>query len=327
MDDKASIEAREEPSEPSDLIESRRRAIRKEARNAVLLGGGIVLLHLILLGAGVLELRDIFRNIIFVILLVVGFAAIVEGVLGLSRTRNLTLEDLKPTEQETYFAESLKRTKPVYMWIILACLIAVGICQPVFESKESIEAAGLVKGATRQGEWWRLLTCATLHVNFMHIWMNGQALLGLGRLMESVASRYHLCLIFLLSALCGSLFSLLLLPNTTSAGASGGLTGLIGFLAVLGYRRKEELPRGFFKSIVISICFMGVIGLVGFAIIDNAAHLGGLIAGALCGAAMIKRESQEMPIGASDAGKVRGETLLLAIAGISSFSILKILHT
>jgi hypothetical protein len=31
--------------------------------------------------------------------------------------------------------------------------------------------------------------------------------------------------------------------------------------------------------IVISICFIGVIGLVGFAIIDNAAHLGGLIAG------------------------------------------------
>jgi membrane associated rhomboid family serine protease len=183
-----------------------------------------------------------------------------------------------------------------------------------------------VKGATRQGEWWRLLTCATLHVNFIHIWMNGQALLGLGRLMESVASRYHLCLIFLLSALCGSFFSLLLLLNTTSAGASGGLTGLIGFLAVLGYRRKEELPKGFFKPMAISICFMGVIGLIGFAIIDNAAHLGGLVAGALCGVAMIKRVSREMPIGASDAVKALGVASLLAIAGISSSSILKILH-
>jgi len=326
MDDKASIEAREEPSEPSDLIESRRRAIRKEARNAVLLGGGIVLLHLILLGAGVLELRDIFRNIIFVILLLVGFAAIVEGVFGLSRARNLTLEDLKPTEQETYFAESLKRTKPVFTWVILACLIAVGICQPVFESKESIEAAGLVKSAVRQGEWWRLLTCVTLHVNFMHVWMNGLALLSFGRSMESVASRYHLCLTFLLSALCGSLFSLLLIPNTTSAGASGGLMGLIGFLAVLGHRRKENLPRKFFKSIVISICFIGIIGLIGFAIIDNAAHLGGLIAGAIYGVVMIKRDSQEMPIEASAAIKVMGAASLLAIAGISVFSILKILH-
>jgi hypothetical protein len=41
---------------------------------------------------------------------------------------------------------------------------------------------------------------------------------------------------------------------------------------------------------------------------------------------MIRRESQEMPMGASDAVKVLGVASLLAIAGISSFSILKILH-
>jgi membrane associated rhomboid family serine protease len=322
MEDRVPIEERKELSEVSESLESSRKALRKEAGKSLLFGGGIVLLHLVLLICGVIGLRGIFRSILFII----GFAVIAEGVWELRRARNLTLEDLKPCERENDFAESLKKTKPVFTWVVLACLIAVGICQPVFKSKESIEAAGLVKGATRQGEWWRLMTCATLHVNFMHIWMNGQALLGLGRLMESVASRYHLCLIFLLSALCGSIFSLLLLPNTTSAGASGGLTGLVGFLAVLGYRRKEELPRGFFKSIVISICFIGVIGLVGFAIIDNAAHLGGLIAGALCGASMIKREGQEMPIGASEAVKALGVASLLAIAGISAFSILKIFH-
>lgn len=326
MGDRVPTEAREEPSEASDLLENRRDAIRKEAGDAILLGGGIVCLHLILLCVGALELRDIFRGTIFIILLVIGFAFIVKGVLGLHRARNLTLEDLKPSEQETDFAESLKRTKPVFTWIILACLIAVGICQPVFESKDSIEAAGLVKGAVRQGEWWRLLTCATLHVNFLHIWMNGLALLGLGRLMESVASRYHLNLTFLLSAACGSIFSLLLLPNTTSAGASGGLMGLFGFLALLGHRRKETLPGGFFTSIVINICFIGIIGLVGFSIIDNAAHLGGLIAGAICGAVMIKRGSQEMPVETGAAVKVLGMASLLAIAAISLFSILKILH-
>jgi membrane associated rhomboid family serine protease len=322
MDDRISAEAQEEPSEAVDLIESGRRAIRKEARGSFLLGGGIVLLHLVLLGFSVIGLRDVFRSILFVL----GLAIIAEGVWELRRARNLTLEDLKPTEQEKDFAESLRRTKPVYTWIILACLIAVGICQPVFESKESIEAAGLVKDAVRQGEWWRLLTCATLHVNFVHILMNGQALFGLGRLMESVASHYHLCLSFLLSAVCGSLFSLLLLPNTNSAGASGGLMGLIGFLAVLGYRRKGNLPRGFFKSIVINICFIGVIGVIGFAIIDNAAHLGGLIAGAIYGALMIKGYSQEMPVETGAAVRVLGLASLLAIAGISLFSILKIFH-
>jgi membrane associated rhomboid family serine protease len=144
--------------------------------------------------------------------------------------------------------------------------------------------------------------------------------------MEFVASRYHLCLIFLLSALCGSFFSLFLLPNTTSAGASGGLMGLVGFLAMMGYRRKEKLPRGFFKSIVISICIVGVIGLVGFANIDNAAHLVGLISGSICGAVMIKRYSHEMPVKAGAAVIFFGVASLLAIAGVSLFSILKILH-
>src|SRR5262245_19940433 len=155
----------------------------------------IVFLHLILIGGGVLVLRDIFRSILFVI----GLAAIARGIWEIHRARNLTPEDLEPTEQEKEFAESLKRTTPLYTFIILAYLIAVGICQPVFESKKSIEAAGLVKSAVRQGEWWRLLTCATLHVNFMHIWMNGQAFFGLGRLMELVAGRYHLCLTFTVS--------------------------------------------------------------------------------------------------------------------------------
>jgi membrane associated rhomboid family serine protease len=323
MEHKISAGAPEEPSEsPADLLESGRSEYRKEAKKSILIGGGFVLLHIILLGCGIIGLRDLFRSIFFVL----GIAIIVESTWLLRQAGKLTSEDLKHGEREIEFQELLKGAKPVTTWIILACLIAVGGCQPVFESKESIEAAGLVKDAVRHGEWWRLLTCAMLHVNFMHIWMNGQALMGLGKLMESVASRYHLCLTFLLSALCGSLFSLLLLPNTNSAGASGGLMGLIGFLAVLGYRRKENLPRRFVKSIVISICFMGVIGLVGFAIIDNAAHLDGLIAGGICGIVMIKRDPQSIPINADATVKIFGMASLLAIAGISLFSILKILH-
>jgi len=221
MEDRVPNEAREEPSEPADLLESGRRAIRKEAGQGILLGGGIVFLHLILLGAGVLVLRSILRSILFVI----GLAVIAQGIWEIHRARNLTLEDVRPTAQEKEFAESLKSTTPLYTCIILACLIAVGICQPVFKSKNSIEAAGLVKSAVR-----------------------------------------------------------------------------------------------------LSICFVGVVGLIGFAIIDNAAHLGGLIGGAICGAVMIKKNGQTMPVEVGAAVKVLGIASLLAIAGISLFSILKILH-
>jgi membrane associated rhomboid family serine protease len=108
-------------------------------------------------------------------------------------------------------------------------------------------------------------------------------------------------------------------------GASGGLMGLVGFLAVLGYRRKEILPSGFFKSILISICFMGVIGLVGFAVIDNAAHLGGLVAGVVFGLVLIKRADGISLTDVSRLVRGLGWASLLAIAAISLFSIVMIL--
>jgi uncharacterized membrane protein len=110
MEDRIHTEAREELSEVSESLESRRKALRKEARNSLLFGGGIVLLHLVLLICRVIGLRGVFRSILFVI----GIAVIAAGVWELHRARNLTAEDLKQIEQEKDFAESLKKTKPVF---------------------------------------------------------------------------------------------------------------------------------------------------------------------------------------------------------------------
>ncbi|MBO0857768.1 MAG: hypothetical protein J2P21_04790 [Chloracidobacterium sp.] len=75
MEHKISDEAPEEPSEGTDPLESRRIAICKEANKAILIGFGIVL-HLILVGFGVVGLSIALRSMLFII----GFAAIVEGV-------------------------------------------------------------------------------------------------------------------------------------------------------------------------------------------------------------------------------------------------------
>jgi hypothetical protein len=64
MDDRVPIEAREEPSDAADLLESSRKAIRRDAQLSFLFGGGIVLLHLVLLIFSVIGLRDIFRSIL-----------------------------------------------------------------------------------------------------------------------------------------------------------------------------------------------------------------------------------------------------------------------
>lgn len=294
--------------------------MRKDALQGLWLGIAFVVIPFLFFLVGIITFRELFRLVFFVL----GLVAVAFSIWELKRAKALTEEDWSAHKQAQSFVESLKETKPFSTWIVLACLIAVGLCQPVFQAKESIQAAGLVKGLVWQGEWWRLLTCTTLHANFMHIWMNGLSLLNLGKLVESLASRYYLGLIFLVSAISGSIFSLLLMPNATSVGASGGLMGLIGFLVVLGQRRKELIPKNFSRSLIVNLCLIGAIGLVGFEFIDNAAHCGGLVAGFLTGRLVISKTNTEFPILANHCGKAAGVVSLLAIISISVLSILLI---
>ena len=303
-----------------DSLDTYKQKCRQDAISAMVWGSALILLHVISLVFAVISFSDLFRSLLFII----GVVGLTSGIWEYYQARSLTLVDLHNDNEARKFTKSVEKTSIPYTKAVLACLIVVAVPEFIAGDKESIQAAGLVKSAVWDGEIWRLFTCATLHVNFVHIWMNGQALIGLGRMIESLTDRAYLAIVFLPSALCGSVFSLLLLPNTTSVGASGGLMGLVGFLAVLGYRRKEILPPGFFKSILMNICFMGVIGLVGFAIIDNAAHLGGLLAGAVCGMVFIKKDGVANLAKASRLVRALGLASLLVIAVISLFSIVMI---
>ena len=310
-----------ETRKPPDVsLDGYRRKSREDSVPAILLGAGSVLLHLILLVSDVISFSDLFHSLFFII----GVVGLAGGAWEYYRANSLTEEDLRKYKAAQEFARTVEKTALTYTKAVLGCLIAVAIFQLLAGEEKSIRAAGLVKDAVRGGEIWRLATCATLHVNFMHIWMNSQSLLGFGKLIESLTDRAYLPLVFLPSAACGSVFSLVLMPETTSVGASGGLMGLVGFLAVLGYRRKEMLPEGFFKSILVNICFIGVIGLAGFAIIDNAAHLGGLAAGVACGQLLIGKSEGTNIADASSLVRGLGLTALLAIALISLLSIIMI---
>lgn len=168
-----------------------------------------------------------------------------------------------------------------YTEALLGVLIVVFAAEFFDGREEAIQAAGLVKPAVRNGQLWRVITAPLLHVNFLHIWMNGLALFSTGRLVEVHSRREYLPLTFFMSALVGSLASVVFYPDTTSVGASGGIMGVIGFLLVLSYQRRETLPPGFSRNILVSIAATAVMGLVAYSVIDNAAHLGGLVAGVL----------------------------------------------
>ena len=74
-----------------------------------------------------------------------------------------------------------------------------------------------------QGEYWRLLAAAFLHVNLTHLAFNMIALLTFGRMAEILYGHWRFLAIYLFSAVTGSAASYLFIPGGLSVGASGAL--------------------------------------------------------------------------------------------------------
>ena len=180
-----------------------------------------------------------------------------------------------------------------YTFLLIAFMVAVGAFQLIAGATESIDRAGLVKQAVWDGQVWRLLTACLMHVSFTHFWMNSLFLVHFAKIVEQTMRRAYIPLIFLVSGACGSVFSVLLYPHTTSVGASGGLMGLLGFVTVASYLGREIYPARYLRNSIEAIVMIGVLGLVGFAFIDNAAHLGGLCGGLLFGWLLLRPYNQE----------------------------------
>ncbi|MFF0018388.1 rhomboid family intramembrane serine protease [Streptomyces sp. NPDC005374] len=132
------------------------------------------------------------------------------------------------------------------------------------------------------GEWYRLLTGAFLHLpptggtfGILHIVMNMVSLWNIGRVVEAQLGRVRYLALYLLSALGGSVLVLLLAPHQPTLGASGAIFGLGAAYYVMARRLGADMAQ--------VNRFMG--GLLLWLVISAAltswqGHLGGLLSGA-----------------------------------------------
>lgn len=184
--------------------------------------------------------------------------------------------------------------------------------------KAYVDAAALDPARVSQGAWWLLLTAALMHGGILHFAFNFSALRTLGRAMEWRGPRGWVPVVFLVSALASSVASLVLPPVTLSVGASGGLMGMFGYLLVMAHRRRQHVPPGFLRALLINVALIAGMGLVLYQYVDNAAHLGGIIAGAAIGFLVIpdgaKRWDPRGGPGLDRAGIAC--LIILAIAGV-----------
>ncbi|MDT8902874.1 rhomboid family intramembrane serine protease [Anaeroselena agilis] len=193
---------------------------------------------------------------------------------------------------------------PLLVVLLLLANIAVylwEVATGVLLSQESVIAAGaLYRDKVLAGEVWRLVSAAFLHGGFDHILGNAIFLYILGLGTEHAFGLGKTAVIYLFAAVTGSLLSLAMQPGP-GVGASGAIFGLMGALAVLFHRRRADF---YLRDRGIGL-FVGAVAIyqigTGFftPFIDNWAHLGGFLGGAL--AALVLRpslgeESRTLPV-------------------------------
>jgi rhomboid protease GluP len=139
---------------------------------------------------------------------------------------------------------------------------------------------------------WRMLTSTYVHVGLLHLALNMWCLWNLGALAEQLFDRWTYFLSYTFCGLSGSLASVSLHPTRLGAGASGAIFGLAGALISALYLGHLPVPRRVLKPILKSLVSFAAYNLIFGAIvpvIDNTAHIGGLVCGLALGAVLAPR--------------------------------------
>lgn len=216
-----------------------------------------------------------------ILLLIFGLMPFYEGWKTLKKGKPRNGEEWQSEVDESRFDSWLSRQKVPATFFLIGVMIASGLIQFYLErglnwSALSVGRAGLLKH--EDVEWWRFLTAPFLHGNLLHWVMNAGAILYLGRRVEMLARWPHVIIVMFGSAWVGGIATSQFLSKP-SVGASGGIMGLLGFLLIFETMHSGLVPKSSRRRLVAGVVVTVLMGVIGFQFIDNAAHLGGLIAG------------------------------------------------
>ena len=205
---------------------------------------------------------------------------LVKNTNGLDLIFNVTKDINEKTERENKKFEKIFATKKIYVtYIIIAICFLVFLLENILNNNIfTLEFLGAnARGYLLDGQIYRLITYAFLHAGIIHLVCNMYSLYIIGKEIETKFGKWRYIVIYLLSAIGGGLLSAAF--NTgTSVGASGAIFGLLGALLYFGYNFRLYLKDSIVKDIIPIIILNLLIGFT-FTGIDNACHIGGLIAG------------------------------------------------
>lgn len=136
------------------------------------------------------------------------------------------------------------------------------------------------------GEVWRLFTANFLHHDKLHISLNMFVLFNVGYVLENTYRTLDFLWLLLFTGIV-TMSTSLFLNEAMSVGASGMVFGCLGGVLAFGLKYRSLLPR-WYRKLLSDAAIPTVLGLLLIGIssqgVDNAAHVGGLVAGLVTGA-------------------------------------------
>lgn len=235
------------------------------------------------------------------------------------------MDDPRPPLYEQ-LAARIPRIPATWLLIIANLLVFAAMLDQGAGLRHTDNAVQLAWGAnfgpaTKDGEWWRLGSALFLHFGLMHLALNMLSLWDGGRLVERMYGHGRFLVLFFAAGLAGNLLSLIAQGDRAiSGGASGAVFGVYGALLSFLWLERRQLHPGEFRRLFVGAALFSAINIgLGFQVtgIDNAAHIGGFVAGILAGAALA-------PSLAPDPGRRRrwrllpAAILVLAVAGLAA---------
>ncbi|WP_370224653.1 rhomboid family intramembrane serine protease [Cytobacillus sp.] len=187
------------------------------------------------------------------------------------------------------FKEFIRYYPVVSAIICIHIIIYLLTVIPLFPNTLIFEKLAGVNLYIVQGEYWRLLSPIILHSGFPHVLFNSFSLVLFGPVLERLLGKTRFILLYITAGAAANIATLLLEPLTyIHVGASGAIFGLFGYFGAIIVFRKELLSREN-SQIILTITIIGVVMTFLQPNINITAHLFGLLAGFLIGAASLAK--------------------------------------
>jgi rhomboid protease GluP len=158
---------------------------------------------------------------------------------------------------------------------------------------QAINYGSLTKGTLQIAELYRIASSFFLHSSPFHLGLNILSLAIIGPRIDAILGRARFLNIFFLSAISGSLASLLFSPFETVVGCSGGILGIFAAYFLVCAKYYRQLPGSLsisFQAISLALAIQVLADLTNDAV-DISSHFGGFLFGLLYTSCVLRRRT------------------------------------